>query len=65
MKIARVFPRKTKATPDDSLAFFGDPPLLSLPDIDEVHVSVTFTEDRKKAEALAYQWEMIGVPVFS
>ena len=42
MKIARVFPRKTAATPDDPLAFFGLPPMLALPEIDEVHVSVTF-----------------------
>lgn len=62
-RIARVFPRRTKATPDDALAFFGEPPLLTLPEIDEVHVSVTFTYDREKAEELAYQWEMLGVPV--
>lgn len=63
MKIARVFPRKTAATPDDPLAFFGLPPMLALPEIDEVHVSVTFTYDKPKAEALAYQWEIVGVPV--
>ena len=63
MKIARVFPRKTAATPDDPLAFFGPQLMLALPEIDEVHVSVTFTYDRPKAEALAYQWEMVGVPV--
>lgn len=63
MRIARVFPRKTKATPDDALAFFGPPPLLDMPEVDEVHVSATFTYDQEKAEALAYQWEMAGVPV--
>lgn len=63
MKIARVFPRRTKATPDDPLAFFGEPPLLTMPEIDEVHISVTFTYDRKRAEDLAYQWQMVGVPV--
>lgn len=62
-KIARVFPRKTKASPDDDLAFFGPPPLLVLPEIDEVHISVSFTYDMKKAEDLAFQWEMVGVPV--
>lgn len=62
-KIARVFPRKTKASPDDDLAFFGPPPLLVLPEIDEVHISVSFTYDMKKAEDLALQWEMVGVPV--
>ena len=63
MKIARVFPRKTKATPDDDLVFFDVPPLLTLPEIDEVHISVTFTYDREEAERLAFAWEQIGVPV--
>lgn len=63
MKIARVFPRRTTATPDDDLVFFGPPPLLLLPEIDEVHVSVTFTYDRAKAEELAEDWEWAGVPV--
>ena len=62
-RIARVFPRKTVATPNDDLAFFGYPPLLDPPDVDEVHVSVTFTYDRAKAEELAFQWEALGVPV--
>lgn len=62
-QIARVFPRRTKATPDDALAFFGDPPLLDMLDIDEVHVSVAFTDDKPKAEDMAYQWDMVGVPV--
>lgn len=62
-KIARVFPRTTRATPNDDLCFFTEPPMLGLPEIDEVHVSVTFTYDKKKAEELAYQWEMVGVPV--
>lgn len=63
MRIARVFPRRTRATPDDPLAFTGNPPLLSLPEIDEVHVSVAYTYDKPLAEELAYQWEMVGVPV--
>lgn len=62
-RIARVFPRKTNATPTDDLVFFGPPPVLLLPEIDEVHVSVTFTYDRQKAEEIARQWEMVGVPV--
>ena len=56
MKIARVFPRRTKATPDDPLAFTGSPPKGSLPDIKEVHVSVAFTYDMEKACQLAEQW---------
>lgn len=63
MKIARVSPRKTTATPDDELVFFGPPPLLTLPEIDEVHVSVTFTYDRHKAVELAEDWKWVGVPV--
>lgn len=63
MKIARVFPRKTAATPYDDLVFFDSPPMLSLPEIDEVHISVTFTYDKRKAEDLAFQWEIVGVPV--
>ena len=64
MRIARVFPRKTTATPDDELSFVDcPPPMLALPEIDEVHVSVAFTYDMAKAEQLAEQWRFIGVPV--
>ncbi len=63
MKIARVFPRQTSATPTDSMAFFDVPPMLGLPEIEEVHVSVAFTWDMAKAEWLAHQWEIVGVPV--
>lgn len=63
MNIARVFPRRTTMTPDDPLCFFDEPPRLSLPEIDEVHISVTWTYDKPRAEALAYQWEAVGVPV--
>ena len=62
MQIARVFPRRTKATPDDALAFTGPPP-KELPDIDEIHVSVTFSYDMNKAEQLAEAWRPVGVPV--
>lgn len=58
MKIARVFPRKTTASPDDSLAFFG-PPVGDL-DVDEVHVSCLFSYDKEKAEQLAKEWESIA-----
>jgi hypothetical protein len=60
--IARVFPRKTKASPGDALAFFCEPP-RDLPEISEVHVSVTFTYDLPKAEQLAESWRGVGVPV--
>jgi len=55
MKIIRVFPRRTKATPDDDLAFVG-PPDLFAPQADEVHISVSFTCDLLAAEKLAYDW---------
>lgn len=62
--IARVFPRRTKATPRDEYAFIGDPPLLAMPPlIDEVHVSAAFTWDLPEAERLVRAWDVLGVPV--
>lgn len=65
-QIARVFPRKTKATPDDEYAFVGPLP-RSIREtgrgIDEVHISVTYTYDIPKAEQLIKSWEKLGVPV--
>jgi len=58
MRIVRVFPRRTRATPTDELAFIGDPPPPSmLPEADEAHVSVTFTWDLTEAERLGRAWE--------
>lgn len=54
-RIIRVFPRRTKATPTDDMAFVGEPP-LQLPDADEVRVSVTFTWHKALAEHLAESW---------
>lgn len=59
MKIARIFPRITKATPRDELCYFG-PPGMFLPEIEEVHVSVAFTYDKDKAEQLAEAWRHIA-----
>lgn len=59
MRIARVFPRITRATPRDDLAFF-EPPGLFPPEVDAVHVSVTFSWDRGRAQWLARQWEHIA-----
>ncbi len=73
MKILRIFPRKTNATPDDDLVRVGQ----SKPDmfdellgIDEIHISVAFTWDIPWAEAAARQWERIapvkvGGPAFN
>lgn len=54
-QIIRVFPRRTKWTPTDDLAFVGEPPLFDLPDL-PVHISVTFTWDVAKAVALIISW---------
>jgi hypothetical protein len=58
MRIIRVFPRKTNATPDDDMAFTGLPSLFE--EADEVHISVTFTWDMKKAERLAKEWRFVA-----
>lgn len=58
-KIIRVFPIKTNATPDDSLAYYG-PPDMFTPEVDEVHISISFTWDKKYLEWLIRQWEHIA-----
>ncbi len=66
-RILRVFPSRTEMTPTDALAFVGDPPLpFARPapaDIDEVHVSCTFTWDRQEVERLADAWRTLGYRV--
>jgi hypothetical protein len=56
--IIRVFPRRTKATPLDSMAFIGEPPLW-WPEAEQVHVSVTFTWDLGYGERLADAWAKV------
>lgn len=62
MRLIRVFPRRTKATPTDALVYFDDPQhgRSALPDMyveaDEVHVDCTFTWDKPRAEQLAEAW---------
>lgn len=58
--IARVFPRRTKATPIDLYSFHTEPGWFIPTDITEVHVSVTFTWDMARAEYLARAWEHIA-----
>jgi len=53
----RVFPRRTKATPDDRLAFVGEPPLFLPNWYGQVLVSCAFTWDRPEAERLAKEWQ--------
>ncbi|MDO8934197.1 MAG: hypothetical protein Q7U97_17535 [Rhodocyclaceae bacterium] len=59
MKLIRVFPRRTKATPDDALSVVGrDPELFD--EADEVHISVAFTWDKPRAERLAEYWRHVA-----
>ena len=57
MRIIRVFPQRTSYTPDDDMAFIGEPPGLFIPDHDEIHVSCTFMWDKVYCEHLKYQWQ--------
>jgi hypothetical protein len=58
--LARVFPRRTNATPDDEYAFVGDPPLFLPDNISEVYVSAVFSWDLPEAERLARAWGRIA-----
>jgi hypothetical protein len=61
MKILRVFPRRTNATPDDSLVHIGSPGLFSeQAEPDRVRISVSFTWDFPAAERLAKKWARIA-----
>ncbi len=59
MKTIRVFPRKTKATPDDENVRINCTPSM-FDEADEVHVSVVFTWDLPRAEWLAKQWAHVA-----
>lgn len=69
-EVVRVFPRKAKWVPGDDTAFVGDPPPFILPEADEVHVSCTFTWDKRECERLADRWSkyyktvLIGGPAY-
>jgi hypothetical protein len=58
MRIIRVFPRKTKATPVDALAYTGPPDFFA--EADRVEISVSFTWDRPRTEQLAKEWERVA-----
>jgi len=67
MRIIRVFPRRTNATPIDELAYIGSPTLFA--EADEVHISVIFSWDIPEAERLEKEWRhvapvKIGGPAF-
>ncbi len=57
-RLARVFGRKTKATPTDGMAFYNVPDMFV--EADGVHVDVTFTSDKPRAEWLAEQWKHVA-----
>jgi hypothetical protein len=59
MITARVFPRRTAATPTDELAYTGDPGLFP-PEVDAVHISVAWTWDLPEAERLAKEWRHVA-----
>lgn len=72
-KTIRVFPRRTKWTPTDPLAFSGPEgawPPLDLPPEQPVKISVTFTADILLGERLKQAWKslypdvQIGGPAF-
>lgn len=76
MNILRVFPKKTSYTPTDSLVYypFGQltaPAWKIYPEFDEIHISCSFSWDKKFCEDLAYQFRstqdkpvMLGGPAF-
>ena len=64
----RVFPRRTRATPDDGDVVIGRGPGL-FDEPESVHVSVAFTWDKPLAERLAVEWSQrapteIGGPAY-
>jgi hypothetical protein len=59
MKIIRVFPRRTNATPDDEDVRINTTPTF-FDEADEVHISVAFTWDIPLAEYLAIQWKPVA-----
>jgi hypothetical protein len=61
MKIMRVFPRRTNATPTDDLVHIGSPDLFTEEKApDRVHISVTFSWDMPRAEQLYKEWNVIA-----
>ena len=61
VRILRVFPRRTNATPIDELSHIGSPDLFSNHlEIDRVHISVTFSWDMPEAERLYKEWSTIA-----
>lgn len=59
MNLARVFPRRTTATPNDPWAFIGGPGLFPPEDVTHVNVSVAFSWDLPEAERIAEEWRRV------
>jgi len=59
MKIIRVFPRRTAATPDDMNVRIACPPSL-FDEADEIHISVAFTWDLPMVERLEKMWRQVS-----
>jgi hypothetical protein len=59
VRIIRVFPRRTNATPNDDLVRIAEAPTL-FDQADEVHVSVAFSWDLPLAEKLAAAWAPVA-----
>lgn len=59
MKIIRVFPRRTAATPTDWMAVVSRPPMIG-DEADEVHISAAFTWDIPLVEKLEKMWRPVG-----
>lgn len=57
-RIIRVFPRRTKATPDDDLVRIGLPDMWD--EADAVQISVAFSWDLPLADRLAGEWERVA-----
>jgi hypothetical protein len=56
--LIRVFPRKTRLSPDDENVRFDTPTLWDT--AEKVHISVAFTYDLKRAEYLYKQWKEVA-----
>lgn len=60
VKIIRVFPRKTSATPDDQNVRIARPPVRFDDEADEIHIPVLFTWDIPIAEELYKVWKYVA-----
>jgi len=59
MKVLRIFPRKTRATPDDEFAIINRNPEL-FDEADKINISVAFTYDIPIAEKLYNEWKHVA-----